>query len=141
MKVIFESSSLTIGSTLSRKNTPRIDGVFFQSAKNHVLGKQYDLSLVFVGKDRMRTLNREHRKKDYTTDILSFEIDCCCGEIFINPDKARSKAKEFDRAPENYLKFLFIHGLYHLKGMDHENDSAAKKMEVAEMKTRKKFKV
>ena len=110
-------SSLSISSTI--KSTPKIDGVLFESIKNKVLGKDYDLSLVFVGRTLGRKLNREHRGKDYATDILSFPLDKKNGEIFINPDKARSKAKEFDRTFSNYLVFIFIHGLFHLKGFDH----------------------
>lgn len=109
--------SLAISTNL--KSTPKIDGVLFESIKNKVLGKDYDLSLVFVGRALGRRLNREHRKKDYTTDILSFPLDKKNGEIFINPEKARSKSKEFDRTFSNYLVFIFIHGLFHLKGFDH----------------------
>lgn len=162
MKTLFESPSFSISSTIG-KNTPNIDGVFFHDIKEKILGKGYELSLVFVGIDRMRALNKQHRGKDYATDILSFDLDdheCDhdhdhgehevfiktaaelkfgTGEIIINPEKARSKAKEFDRAFENYLHFLFVHGLMHLKGHDHEDDADAKKMEAAEKKALKEF--
>ncbi|MEN9649649.1 MAG: hypothetical protein RL094_616 [Candidatus Parcubacteria bacterium] len=109
----------TLSISTSLKSTPRIDGVLFERLKDHVLGKDYELSLVFVGKKFGRRLNKQHRGKDYATDILSFPNDTTFGEMFIHPDKARSKAKEFDRTFENYLKFIFIHGLFHLKGFDH----------------------
>lgn len=121
-------SSLSISSTI--KSTPKIDGVLFESIKNKVLGKDYDLSLVFVGRTLGRKLNREHRGKDYATDILSFPLDKKNGEIFINPDKARSKAKEFDRTFSNYLVFIFIHGLFHLKGFDHGSRMESKEASV-----------
>lgn len=117
MKTLFESQHLTISSTL--KSTPPIDSALFERIKNHVLGKEYDLDLVFVGKKLGRRLNNEHRKKDYATDILSFPHEKNLGEMFIHPDKARQKAKEFDRTYKNYLVFIFIHGLFHLKGFDH----------------------
>jgi probable rRNA maturation factor len=139
MKIIFESSSFAVSTTLSRKNTPRIDGVFFQSMKDKILGKGYSLSLVFIGKKRMRQLNHQYRKKDYATDILSFTLDTDAGEICIYPEKARRKATLFERTYENYLSFLFIHGMLHLKGMDHESDSDAAKMEGAEKKWCKAF--
>jgi rRNA maturation RNase YbeY len=131
---ILRNDSLTISSTL--KSTPRIDGVFFQSIKDHVLGKEYDLSLVFVGKKLGRKLNLKYRKKDYATDILSFTVDKTMGEIFMHPDKARQKAKEFGRTFSNYLIFLFIHGLFHLKGMEHGS-----RMESEEARVRSRFKV
>ncbi len=173
MKILFESDSISIVTTL-RKGTPKIHGVFFRDIKEKVLGKGYELSLVFVGADRMRALNKQHRNKDYATDILSFDLDdhiddsaddhehddhCDhdghdghghgeknaselqygSGEIFINPEKARIKAKEFGRTFDNYVKFLFIHGLFHLKGHDHEDNESAEKMEKAEISVRKKF--
>lgn len=116
MKTLYDSN-IIISSSL--KSTPRIDGVLFERLKDHVLGKEYALSLVFVGKKLGRRLNKEHRGKDYATDILSFPHDKTFGEMFIHPDKARVKAKEFGRTFDNYLKFIFIHGLFHLKGFDH----------------------
>ncbi len=165
MRTLFETDSFSISTTLAKnaKSTPKIDGVFFRDIKEKVLGKGYELSLVFVGADRMRALNRQHRGKDYATDILSFDLDeheCDhdheheehgvfiktaaelkygTGEILINPEKARAKAKEFDRTFDNYIQFLFVHGLMHLKGHDHEDDAGAKKMEAAEKKTLKEF--
>lgn len=175
MKIIFEAPSISIATTL-RKGMPAINGMLFRSIKEKALGKGYELSLVFIGADRMRQLNKKHRNKDYATDILSFDLDdlsghdCDCGhdhdhddndnhgeheiliknarelkfgsgEIFINPEKARSKAKQFDRPYENYIKFLFVHGLMHLKGHDHGDDKSAGKMEKAEMNIRKAFKI
>jgi probable rRNA maturation factor len=87
--------------------------------KKEVLGDEYELTLVFVGEKRARALNKKFRNKDYATDILSFPIDKETGEIFVYPPKAEKKAKEFGRNFPNYLQFLFIHGLFHLKGFDH----------------------
>lgn len=139
MKIIFESSSFAISSTLARKNTPRIDGVFFQSIKDKILGKTYELSIVFVGSKKIKDLNFKYRKKKYTTDILSFTLDDSTGEIYIYPEKAYQKSKLFDRSPENYLQYLLVHGALHLKGMDHETDLEALEMEKAERKWCKVF--
>ena len=92
MRIVAEYNSFTISSTV--KSTPKISGGLFTSIKEKVLGKNYELSLVFVGTKRARKLNNEHRQKDYATDILSFTLDDDAGEIIINPDKAKKKAKE-----------------------------------------------
>lgn len=133
MKTIYNNTSntLVVSSTLTNsKNTPNIDGVFFANVKDKVLGKNYELSVVFVGKKRMRALNKKHRQKDYSTDILSFSVGDDTGEIFINPDKARTKAKEFDRTFSNYIQFLFIHGCFHLKGFDHSDEMEKKEEQI-----------
>ncbi len=122
--------------TYKTKTAPRINGAVFRSIKETVLGEAYDLSLVFVGDKLAKKLNKTYRQKEYATDILSFSIDDTSGEIFINPTAAVKKAKEFGRTEKNYFMFLFIHGLFHLKGMDH---SAI--MEREEKKVRKTFNV
>jgi probable rRNA maturation factor len=134
MRIIYNQDLFTISSTLKR--TPSIDGVLFNKLKDKILGKKYDLSVVFIGKKRMRKLNCNHRNKDYPTDILSFTIEKDSGEIFIFPEKAKQKAKEFDRKFSNYLYFLFIHGLTHLKGFEHGS-----RMEYEEAKVRSLFNI
>lgn len=125
---------VSISSTV--KSAPKISGALFTDIKNKVLGKNFELSVAFVGIKKMRQLNRTHRKKDYATDILSFNVEKNVGEIIINPNKARQKAPLFERSFDNYLKFIFIHGLFHLKGFDHSS-----RMESEEEKIRKVFKI
>ncbi len=125
---------ISISSTV--KSTPKINGVLFTNMKNKVLGKNFDLSLAFIGTKKIKTLNKKYRNKDYATDILSFNVDKNVGEVVINPDKARQKAPLFERTYDNYLKFIFIHGLFHLKGYEHSS-----RMESEEERIRKAFKV
>lgn len=163
MKILFESDSFTIVSTQLRKNIPKINGMFFLSIKNAVFalsnveqglkntkkntekGKikrhDYDLSLVFVGKDKMRQLNKTYRKKDYVTDILSFEVDKENGEIYVHYPKAKSKAAHFDTTTTNYMNYLFVHGLAHLARFDHESEKEAEKMQEFEKKICNQFKI
>lgn len=139
MKVILDKDNFMISST--QKTTPKNNWVLFDEIKNKVMGPGYELSLTFIGKERMRTLNRTHREKDYATDVLSFPLDDLgeksqMGEVFINPQVAERKSKDFDRTPKNYLIFLFIHSLFHLKGYDHGD-----KMEKKEAEVRDFFKI
>ena len=64
-------------------------------------------------------LNKRYREKDKPADVLSFPFSKIDGEIFIDPDEARTKAPLHDKTFKNYIGFLFIHGLLHLKGFDH----------------------
>lgn len=108
---------LSISYTVKEKSP--VSREFFLKAKNDVLNRKYGLELIFIGEKKARFLNKKYRKKNYTPDILSFEIEKDLGEIYINLKEARKKSSDFDMSYENYLKFLFIHGLCHLKGMKH----------------------
>lgn len=87
--------------------------------KNDILGKDYDLSLRFISENKIRLLNKKYRKINKPTDILSFAISDKMGEIFICKSIANKKAKDFAHQYPNYILFLVIHGLLHLKGMRH----------------------
>ena len=108
----------------------------FEQMKNTVLGEKYSLSVVFVGDKKIRALNRIYREKDYATDILSFPISNDIGEIYLCENIISKKAKDFERTKENYLEFVFVHGLVHLLGFDH-----GEKMEKKEETFRKLFKI
>jgi probable rRNA maturation factor len=106
----------------------------FLAIKNAILGKQYDLSLAFVGERRARALNEAHRQKTYVPNVLSFPLDDASGELFISPTRVVREAKHFDMTPAQYERFLFIHGCLHLLGLDH-----GPVMEQAEKKFSKRF--
>lgn len=118
------------------KNTVkgRLPSLPFAAMKEAVLGNEYELGLIFVGRKAIAKLNKEHRGKDTPTDILSFPLSDRSGEIFINLDEAKKEAKKFDRPFDNFIAFLFIHGLVHLKGFTHGS-----KMEREERKFRDCF--
>ncbi len=122
--------NFTITNT-TKRTLPRVP---FLAIKNKALGKKYNLSLVFVGNTQSRKINKSYRGKDKPTNVLSFEFDKTHGEILIAPAVAEKEAKLFDREYDNFIAFLFIHGLMHLKGMDHGST-----MEKAEEKLRKQF--
>jgi len=106
----------------------------FEETKNYVLGKDFELSLVFIGSHLSRKLNREYRKIDKETTILTFPLSENEGEIFINPHKARREAKLRRMNGNTFILYLFIHGLLHLKGMQHSDT-----MEKEEERICKKF--
>ena len=89
-----------------------------------ILGAAYALSIVLVGDTRARTLNREHRHKTYTPNVLSFPLTREAGEIVINIPQATREAHRFDHTPEDHVRFLLIHGCLHLKGYTHGSTMA-----------------
>lgn len=106
----------------------------FDKMKEAVLGKEYDLSFTFISAEKMKQLNLTYRNINKPTDILSFPLSKTEGEIYICLSETRKEAKKFNRSYENFIRFLFIHGLVHLKGYDHGST-----MERIEVEFRKKF--
>jgi probable rRNA maturation factor len=89
-----------------------------------------ELSLVLVGNDEIRKLNRKFRGKDYATDVLSFPVENdlpgpeqLLGDVIISVEKAREQAKERGRTFDEEMVTLLIHGVVHLLGYDHERSA------------------
>lgn len=101
---------------MTRQKAPDVP---FLRAKEMVLGENYDLSLVFVGKRRSRTLNQKYRGKDKPANVLSFSLSDEVGEIFVDLGVARKQAPSYGRAYPEFVLFLVIHGMWHLKGYAH----------------------
>jgi probable rRNA maturation factor len=87
------------------------------------------LSIVFVGKPAIRSLNSRYRQKDYATDVLSFSYEGemleelpFLGEVLIAPEIALAQAVRFNSRLEKELRKLLVHGILHLLGYDHEKD-------------------
>ena len=121
---------------ITNKSKGRLPSLPFGQIKKTILGDQYNLSLVFVTKAQILELNKNYRKINKPTDILSFPLSKKTGEIFICMTEAKKEMIKFDRTYDNFIAFLFIHGLIHLRGYDHGD-----KMEKLEKKFRKKFKI
>ena len=115
----------------TRKNKPTVP---FDKIKQAVLGKEYETSLVLIGNQLSQRLNREYRKINKPTNILTFPLSKDSGEIFINLNLAKKQSIQFERKYNEFIGFLFIHGLLHLKGYKHSS-----KMEREEKKIRRKF--
>ncbi len=85
------------------------------------------LSLLLVGDDAIRALNRKYRRRDCATDVLSFQLDetpqavpePLLGDIVISVETARRQAAAYDAPLQREIYRLLIHGLLHLKGHDH----------------------
>lgn len=106
----------------------------FAVMKEAVLGKEYALSLVFVSKRKSQALNKTYRGKDKPANVLSFPYSKKNGEIFISIETAKTQCKDYDKTWQQFVGFLVIHGMLHLKGMQHGST-----MEVQEKKFSKKF--
>lgn len=108
------------------------------------------VSLSFVRDPEMRELNREHRRRDAPTDVLSFPLydpadferngrtrprggvrggERMLGDIVISVDTARSQAAAYGAPLTREIERLLIHGVLHLCGHDHERADERRRME------------
>lgn len=86
-----------------------------------------DIELIIVDNPTIKELNKEYRQKDEATDVLSFPFEqefshLPLGTVIISKDFIQEKAKEYNHSNADELKLLFIHGILHLLGFDHEVD-------------------
>ncbi len=86
-----------------------------------------DIELLIVHNEEIQELNKQHRKIDKATDVLSFPLEfdmpnMPLGSVVISIDFVEEKSKEYGHTKEEEFSLLFIHGLLHLLGFDHEVD-------------------
>ena len=96
---------------------------------------QAELSVALVGDQEMRPLNAKYRKKNKTTDVLSFPADptmtsaaALLGDVIISVEQARRQAKERNHSLKKEMVTLLIHGILHLLGYDHERSQPQAKI-------------
>jgi probable rRNA maturation factor len=82
--------------------------------------KKGEIDLSFVGDKKMHELNKKFRKKDWPTDVLSFNYDGkVLGDVIISRRAARRSAAKYGVTYEGEVKRLVIHGALHVLGYDH----------------------
>lgn len=102
-----------------------------------------EVSLLFVNDAEIKALNKQWRGKNKPTDVLSFSaqeggampgLENQLGDIVISVDRAQAQALEFGHEFSDEIVVLFVHGLMHLMGHDHERGmKEAQKQANAEM--------
>lgn len=96
-----------------------------------------EISLVICGEKKIKNLNRLYRKKDKTTDVLSFgdqksdfiaapDGTLQLGEIFICYPVAERQAQKAGHSLEKEMAILLVHGILHLAGYNHERSKTEK---------------
>ena len=81
------------------------------------------VSIAFVGRRRIRVLNRRHLGRDRETDVIAFGLGgvrgLVVGDIYCAPEVAARQAARFGTAPRDELRRLVVHGVLHVLGYDH----------------------
>ena len=101
-----------------------------------------EVSVRIVDTDEIHALNREYRRKDAPTNVLSFpagevsglpnDAPQPLGDIVICASVVRDEAEAQGKALPDHWAHLLIHGTLHLLGFDHQTDVEAASMEALE---------
>ena len=103
----------------------------------------YEISISFVDNEEIKDLNKQYRNIDAPTDVLSFPMlefnkksndetivkevfideEIPLGDIVISTEKVIEQAKEYGHGQDRELAFLLVHGMLHLLGYDHIQES------------------
>ncbi len=96
-----------------------------------------NVSVLLTGNDEIQALNRDWRGKDAPTDVLSFPADAMdkpfLGDIAVALGVTLGDAETRGLSLPQHLSHLLIHGLLHLLGHDHKDDTEAVEMEALEI--------
>jgi len=98
--------------------------------------QDYEFSVMLCDNEFIHGVNKEYRKKDSPTDVITFALyydsedkvitdnTISLGEIIISCDKVYSQAEENNVPAEYEFKNLLAHGVLHLLGFDHQDNTS-----------------
>ena len=95
------------------------------------------VNIIFVGKKRMRTLNKKFLSKDYPTNVLTFTYEnekILNGDIILCPEVINEEAKKFGFSSDSRWAHMIIHSMLHLQGYNHHTKKSQTNMENIEIK-------
>lgn len=102
---------------------------------------QADVVVLLCNDAEMRELNREYRKKDKATNVLSFPAPKAMrvkgvlehlGDMALGLETCVREAQDQKKTLKNHVMHLSVHGTLHLLGYDHMTDEEAEEMESLE---------
>jgi len=114
------SETFFVSSTIKKGNS-YLKELPFKVIKEQVIGKSFILNLILIGDKKSRNLNRKFRNINKTSNILSFPLSKDQGDMFLNVRQAEREFSKYEMPRGEFIIYLFIHGLLHLKGMAHSS--------------------
>ena len=97
-----------------------------------------EIELIICDNSTIKEINAEYRSKNAPTDVLSFPLEgdfdaLPLGSIVMSSELIIQKAEELGHTPQEESILLFIHGLLHLLGYDHEVDNGEMRAREAQL--------
>lgn len=153
LKFLFANeTNVVVSKAFFAKIVVQFENVLKTTISKILQKKEGEISLTLVNDKTIQKLNYEYREKNKPTDVLSFAYmedflspnfknssKIQIGDIFISIDTAKKQAAEHKHELKKELEILFIHGLLHLFGFDHNDNKEEKEMEKWAKKTLKHF--
>jgi probable rRNA maturation factor len=110
--------------------------------------KKILFSLSLSDNQKIRKLNKKFRKKNKSTNVLSFtnediskSLTGNLGDIAVSYEFLEEESKQLNKNFDDHIIHMLIHGVYHILGLDHENDATANKMENKEIELLKELNI
>ena len=103
-------------------------------------GAGCEIAVYVVGAGRSRSLNDRYRQRDRATNVLSFPaaplpaLPRPLGDLVICPRVLEREARAQGKSLRRHWTHLFVHGVLHLAGFDHERPADARRMERREIR-------
>lgn len=101
--------------------------------------KRAEVNILIVGSESGRYFNQQYRQRDYATNVLSFpyepmphEKTALLGDLVICAPVVAMEAIAQDKRPRDHWAHMTVHGVLHLVGHDHIDDTDAERMEALE---------
>ena len=118
---------------VDNQSTIQLNAVFLEKLESIFLDiledlelKDKECELLLVDNEKIQAINLEFREINQPTDVLSFPLDSkfssLLGSVVISVEYAKNVAENLGHSLNEEIALLFIHGVLHLLGFDHEND-------------------
>ncbi|HUO57264.1 MAG TPA: rRNA maturation RNase YbeY [bacterium] len=133
-------ATLKVKSSVNQSWLRRLSSHALRKVKGPSFEKRSELSIVLTGDSEVRRLNRLYRRKDKTTDVLSFPLlegkilklggreTIPLGDVVISVPQTRRQATQQGKKFRQELALLLVHGILHLLGYDHVTVAGEKRM-------------
>jgi probable rRNA maturation factor len=102
----------------------------------HALDLPGEITVRIVDAEEGQALNRDYRKKDYATNVLTFDYTqdpVVSADLVLCAPVVEKEAKAQGKSLQAHYAHLIVHGTLHAQGWDHEHDEEdAQAMEARE---------
>ena len=113
---------------------------FLQRLEREVAGGS-PFSVCLVSDAVMQRYQKRFRGVNQSTDVLAFPDGAAgrAGDLLVSAETARRQARRLGHSVETEIQILLLHGLLHLRGLDHKGPRDAARMARAERRWRRRF--